>query len=157
MVKIVSYQKALVLQSHLSMHPIHRRAHIPQRFILFSQHVVNNSVSYARPFFDQIIILQCSANHGDLPRGPNSVSLLWRIISQGLHWPFPWNYLGQGGLFHPKSFFFIKFTYQEAELWNPCPTRQICITTVLKQPNYLVGSIMTAYTYRVHSLQNGLV
>ena len=157
MVKIVSYQKALVLQSHLSMHPIHRRAHIPQRFILFSQHVVNNSVSYARPFFDQIIILQCSANHDDLPRGPNSVSLLWRIISQGLHWPFPWNHLGQGGLFHPKSFFFIKFTYQEAELWNPCPTRQICITTVLKQPNYLVGSIMTAYTYRVHSLQNGLV
>ena len=42
-------------------------------------------------------------------------------------------------------------------MWNPCPTRQICITTVLKQPNSLVGSIMTAYTYRVHSHQNGLV
>lgn len=122
MVKIVSYQKVLGLQSYLPMHPIHRRAHIPQRFVLFAQHVVNNSVSYARPFCDQIIILQCSANRGDLPREPNSVSLLWRIISQGLHWPFPWNHRGQGDPIHPKSFLFQQ---------NLITKRQNCETLAL--------------------------
>ena len=29
--------------------------------------------------------------------------------------------------------FSTKFNYQEAEFWNPCPTRQICITIVLER------------------------
>ena len=82
--------------------------HTCHRDLFYSPNMWSTTLSYARPFCDQIIILQRSANYGDLLRGPNSVSLLWRIISQGLHWPFPWNHLGQGDPIHPKSFFFNK-------------------------------------------------
>lgn len=109
MVRIVSYHKVLGPHSYLSIVSIHRWAYIPQRIFYFSSHyVVNSSVRYAGIFCDQIITLQSSVNHDQLPRRSNSLSLQCQTISQGLHWPFPLNHLDQGDLIHPNTSFSMK-------------------------------------------------
>lgn len=135
MLKVVSYQKPLGPQPYLLELPSHRWILVPRRLISSSQHVVNISVSFAKPVCDQIITLQRAVNHSQVPRYPNLPSLLQWIISQKLNWPFSFNHLGQGDLILQNNFF-IKFNYQKIVSWHSWSSRHDCTIIVLKTAKF---------------------